>query len=226
MSLLLHAIAPIEPAAPSPAGLRGQAVIAVDEQGLTAWTTDFHEAPGQLTRDDLLAHHGLITQLHESLASVVPARFPTWVADADALRRLIGSRRGELSSALDTVRGRAELSVTAVWLTDDDAAAVSMPEAATPGRRYLLERRQAFAGSDRRRQRAREVADQIERLVGADLVESQRRICPSTAVAASMALLVPRLRAVEIMARLPPVESGVRILVNGPWPPYSFVDIG
>jgi hypothetical protein len=28
------------------------------------------------------------------------------------------------------------------------------------------------------------------------------------------------------MARLPPVESGVRILVNGPWPPYSFVDIG
>jgi hypothetical protein len=225
VSLLLHAITPIEPAAPSLAGLRGQPVIAVDEQGLTAWTTDFDEAPGQLTRDDLLAHHGLISQLHESLASVVPARFPTWVADAHALRRLIGSRRGELSSALDTVRGCAELSVTAVWLTDDDDAA-SVPEAATPGRRYLLERRQAFAGSDRRRQRAREVADQIERLVGPDLVESQRRVCPSTAVAASMALLVPRLRAVEIMARLPPVESGVRILVNGPWPPYSFVDIG
>jgi len=41
-----------------------------------------------------------------------------------------------------------------------------------------------------------------------------------------MALLVPRVRAAEVRARLARVEPDVRILLNGPWPPYSFVAIG
>jgi hypothetical protein len=225
VSLLLHAITPIEAADPAPTGLRGQPLIRVEEQGLAAWATEFHPSLDQLTREDLLSHHALVMRLHQLHVSVAPARFPTWLADVEAARHLIESRCGELSSTLEKVRECTELSVTAVWLTaDDDGAPV--PDAATPGRRYLLERQQAFAGSDRRHQRARELADEVERLVGPDLVEAQRRVCPSTTVAASIALLVPRARAAEVKARLSPVEPGVRILVNGPWPPYSFVDIG
>jgi hypothetical protein len=225
VNLLLHAITPLEAADTPLAGLRGQPLVRVEEQGLAAWATEFRETPDQLTRADLLSHHDLVTCLHEQLDAALPARFPTWVADVEGVRHILRSRRAELATSLDRVRGRAELSVTVVWLTDDDPPAA--PDAATPGRRYLLERRQALAGSDRRRERARELADRLERLVGPDdLIEGQRQVCPSKTIAVSIALLVPRVRAAEVKGRLARVEPDVRILVNGPWPPYSFVDIG
>ena len=225
MNLLLHAITPLEAADTPLAGLRGQPLVRVEEQGFAAWATEFGDQPDQLTRADLLSHHDLVTRLDERHDASLPARFPTWVADVEGLRRIIRMRRAELATSLARVRGRAELSVTAIWLTEDDAP--PDPEAATPGRRYLLDRQHAFAGSDRRRQRARELADELERLVGPDdLVEGQRQVCPSKTVAVSMALLVPRVRAREVKARLARVEPDVRILRNGPWPPYSFVTIG
>jgi hypothetical protein len=172
----------------------------------------------------LLSHHEVVTLLHEQLDAAVPARFPTWVADGEALRRVMADKHNQLSASLTRVRGRVELSLTAIWLTDDDEGAAA-PEAATPGRRYLLQRRQAFAGSDRRRQRAGELAEQVERLVGPDLIERQRQVCPSRTIALTMSLLVPRSRAPDVKARLGRLEPDVRILVNGPWPPYSFVDV-
>ena len=77
-----------------------------------------------------------------------------------------------------------------------------------------------------RRERARELADEIERVAGADLVAVWRQVCPSTGVALSSALLAPQARAKDLMARLLGMQDGVRILVNGPWPPYTFADTG
>jgi hypothetical protein len=224
VNLLLHAITRGEATRAPPAGVRGQRVLRVAEVDLAAWATQFRERPDGLTRADLLSHHEVVTLLHDQLDAAVPARFPTWVADGEALRRVMAGKHTQLSASLTRVRGRVELSLTAIWLTDDDEAAAA-PEAATPGRRYLLQRRQAFAGSDRRRQRAGELADQLEHLVGPDLVEGQRQVCPSRTIALAMSLLVPRSRTPEVKARLGRVEPDVRILVNGPWPPYSFVDV-
>jgi hypothetical protein len=124
---------------------------------------------------------------------------------------------------VEKIHGKSEIAVTAVWIAADEDA--QQPEAATPGKRYLLGRQRAFAGSDRRRARGRQLADQLERLAGSELVEVQRQVCPSPGVALSAALLVPRASANAVKARLNRVEPDVRILVNGPWPPYSFVDI-
>ena len=227
MNLLLHAITHSEPTPAQPAGLRGQRVLRVAEVDLAGWATQFGERPDALTRADLLSHHEVITLLHEQLDAALPARFPTWVADGAALRCVLADRHAQLAANLTRVRGRVELSLTALWLADDDDTGdgAAVPDAATPGRRYLLQRRQAFAGSDRRRQRAGELADQVEHLVGPDLVERQRQVCPSRTVALAMSLLVPRSRGPEVKARLGRVEPDVRILVNGPWPPYSFVDV-
>ena len=46
------------------------------------------------------------------------------------------------------------------------------------------------------------------------------------AVALSSALLAPQARARDLMDRLLGMQDGVRILVNGPWPPYTFADMG
>lgn len=223
MSLLLHAITPPDAGVTPSAGLRGHPLVSVVEQDLAAWATEFAENPGQLTRADLLAHHELISRLDEQLDSSLPARLPTWITDVDAVRRLLVARRAELSKNLERVHGRAELAVTIAWTTAEPET--PSPEALTPGTRYLLRRRQAFAVSDQRRALAGELAHEVQRLAAPDLVEMQRYLCPSKAVAVSAALLVPRTSAAEVSARIRRMERDVRILVNGPWPPYSFVDV-
>jgi hypothetical protein len=136
----------------------------------------------------------------------------------------LGERRDELMSALDRVRGRCEVAVTAVWAAPEEDSAPA--EASTPGVSFLRARRRYFAGSDRRRERAGELAEEIERSVGSSLVEVRSRVCPSAVVGLSMALLVPRAEAADAIARVPCAPRDVRILVNGPWPPYTFAGVG
>ena len=69
---------------------------------------------------------------------------------------------------------------------------------------------------------AKRLAEQVELGAGADLVEADHRLVPSEAVLLSSALLVERAAAETVKARLTRVSGDVRILVNGPWPPYSF----
>jgi hypothetical protein len=225
VSLLLHAITLLEASISPPAGLRGHPLVRTDEEGLVAWATAFPDKPEPLTRQDLLAHHELISRLDELHNGSLPARLPTWVSDQDALRHLLAARRDALSANLERVRGRTELAVTALWKTTE--LEESSAEAATsgPGTRYLLQRRQLFSGSDWRRALAQQLADTVERVAAPDLLEMQRRVCPSQGVALSAALLVPRPKSLEVKARMRRIDQDVRILVNGPWPPYSFAEV-
>jgi hypothetical protein len=92
--------------------------------------------------------------------------------------------------------------------------------------RFLRARQRYFAGSDRRRERAHQLAEAIERSVGSSLVAVRTQVCPSRVVGLSMALLLPRAEAADAIGRVPRVQRDVRILVNGPWPPYTFADAG
>jgi hypothetical protein len=221
---LLHAITtPDARPATDLHGLRGLPLerVEVDVPGLVVWATNVPLEKERLGRADLLDHHRVISALHAQVAACLPARFPTELAE-DALRQ----KRAELADALERVRGRAELAVTAVWtmpVEDEPAAEV---EGATAGTRYLLQRRKVLVGSNSRRGRAREISDEVERLVGGQLADSRRQICPSREVAVSLALLVPRTDAEAVKMSLRRAAPDVRILVNGPWPPYTFAAFG
>jgi len=217
MPLLLHAIVPAD-GAHAPDG-----VVSI-EAGRLAAIASAHESARPLGRADMLAHHGRVAELHTQHNACLPARFPTLIANGDALRELLQRREPELLAALDRVRGRSELAVTAVW--DNSAETRTEPvQAGTPGRRYLLERQQAFHSADRQREEAASVARAIETTIADELVEAQRNLCPRPDTALSLSLLVPTRKAAELHERIlsngaPP---GVRILVLGPWPAYSFV---
>jgi hypothetical protein len=200
-------------------------LVVIRQADLAAYATSF-EAPAEpFGRAELLDHHAIIVGIAGQAASILPARFPTWLADGETLRRELLRRQAEFVEALERVRGRAEIAVTAVWTAASAAGELAPVEAATPGRTYLLGRQQAFAGDDARRARGRALADQIEALVGSDLVEVRHQVCPSGQVAVSSAVLVPRESAEHVRARLTRAEQDVRILVNGPWPPYTFASV-
>jgi hypothetical protein len=176
------------------------------------------------TRADLLAHHRLVTELFESVDACLPVRFPTRVADADALQAQLVAQEATLIRQLEQVRDKCELAVTLVWTTEQPSADVY---ASTPGRQYLLKRRQAIVDTERRQARAIELADAMERLGGADVLDARRRVCPSSTVALSMAMLIRRETVDWVRSRLGLISTeDVRILVNGPWPAYTFVSYG
>lgn len=231
MSLLLHAITPTETGQAPAVGLRGYPLVRIEEPGLSVWATEFQAKPDQLTREDLLNHHRLVSQLDLALDACLPARLPSWFATREELHHRVATRSTELQAGLERVRGRAELAITALWTLEEEDAPegeedAPEAEAATPGTRYLFQRRHAIEASDRRRERARQLADELEHLSQPELVEMRRQLCPSRAVALSAALLVPRSSASAVKARFPHPLQDVRILVNGPWPAYTFAAVG
>lgn len=222
MRLLLHAITTAEQPATVPNGLRGGPLVRVDEAGLAGWSTQFAEVNPRFGRTDLTENHDLISALHQQVGACLPVRFPTWSGDEDALRADLRRRQAALTTALHAVRETCELAVTLLWTTSAETTLAT--PAATSGAQYLRARQQLYAGSDKRRARAHQLAEEIERAAGAALVAVRHQVCPSASVALSSALLIHRDCASGLMAILARRQDGVRILVNGPWPPYTFAD--
>ena len=231
MSLLAHAITSAPPAGPLGVGLRGRPLAWAEADGVGLWSTDWDPAE-QLGRGDALEHHGLVERICAA-QPCLPVRFGTAFASREAAAASL-ARRGEgLRAALERVAGRTELAVTLLWRERTGSgsglleAPPDMPPGAGPGRRHLELERRREARLRQRRARARELAD---RLV-AELAEEPRlvwhEICTAEGVAVSLAVLVPSDRALERRSELEGLVSSfddVVVVVNGPWPPYSFAE--
>jgi hypothetical protein len=222
--LLVHAVARGEPAArrTEGVGVRSGALRWVRGGEVGAWATAWEGARPELAREELFAHHRLV----EELGTCLPVRFGTWVTDEAALAGLLREREGELLGALRRVEGRRELAVTALWRGPAAPEPSSAGVGAGPGRRFLEERRTTWRARARREARARELAARLTDALALPGEAVQHRLCPSAAVALSSAFLVPADRAAALRDRLVGVGEGfpeVRLLVHGPWPPYSFV---
>jgi len=228
--LLLHAITAAE--APGPAGatsgLRGYPLRRIEHGGLAAWATLWEPAAPPLDRCDLLASHRLLLALEDC----VPARLPTWVADEAALATQLAERAAELSTALARLHGTAELALSVLWRDVPRAADEPAPDVTDgpgAGTRYLRARQRALAETDERRARGEALRAHVEQAAGPRLLASRAEVCPSPHVALRVALLVPRAAAASVRARVQTSlrrADDVRILVNGPWPPYTFVGLG
>jgi hypothetical protein len=203
VSRLLHAITTSPESPVEGEGLRGEPLVSSVVDDVSVWSTVLPEAVSPFTREDLLAHHRLVCAIFERVEACLPARFPTFLANEE----LLLDQLPRLQAQLERVRDACEVAVTAAWLASEPV------EGPWPGTRYL-----------QRRARVEKLADELERLVGADLLEARRKVAPSEKVALSLALLVRRSTAGAVIRRITRRGPDVRILVNGPWPPYSFVD--
>jgi hypothetical protein len=175
-----------------------------------------------LTREDLLDHHRVVTEVFARVDACLPARFPT-VLDSARLEALVAERGSSLRQQLEAVRGACELAITAAWNAPE--AKPSISSAGTPGTRYLRQRQNELTASEQRRARAGELAALLRDLVAHRAREVRIEICPSSGVALSAALLVPQVEAEEVQRQLPRAAPDVRILLHGPWPPYTFASV-
>jgi hypothetical protein len=80
---------------------------------------------------------------------------------------------------------------------------------------------------DERRKTAEAWAEGLARELAVDQADVRHESCPSTEVALSMSLLARRDGADALKARATAAVgaiAGVRGVVSGPWPPYSFTE--
>src|SRR3954469_18167936 len=100
MTLLLRAILPADAVA-----LPADAVCVATDQLIAVASA--HERGEPFDRAAMLAHHALVEQLHVQNEACLPARFPTLLHDAEALRGLLERKERELRAALQRVCGRS-----------------------------------------------------------------------------------------------------------------------
>jgi Gas vesicle synthesis protein GvpL/GvpF len=203
-------------------------------EGLAAVVSRFDEAPAAVTREHVLAHNRVNSQV---LAAVTPLpfRFGT-LTDEPRLAAYLRERGPDLRAALARVRGCVEMSVKLMEKSGvrsresevESEAGVADFGAAGAGTAFLLKKRREMLGEEGARRRAEEEAAWLASGVCELARETAARLSPSEAIIVRAAHLVERARVDEYRARLRALAAerrDLRLLTSGPWPPYSFSDI-
>jgi hypothetical protein len=146
---------------------------------------------------------------------VLPLRFGTELQSEDQLAAAIAHRADHLARALGRVRGRVELALRVI---PERIAKTNRSTDAIGGREMLL-------GRVREHERAVRVAQQLHVPLARLAVDSTMRSHPRPPAILTASYLVDEERVGVFRSQADQLAAGhddLRVLVTGPWPPYSF----
>lgn len=167
------------------------------------------EAEAVVTPEALAAHDAVVRRLAKRFDALLPVRFGEKVKDEADLAKLLAPRAPRLSEALERVRGCAQMTLRVFG----DPEPIEEPDQGGRGTRYLEARR-----------RARSLPE-IEPLLDAlrPLLKDERTVRHDQGSYFGTAYhLVRREDVPAYLSRVESVETGRRVTVSGPWPPYAF----
>jgi hypothetical protein len=217
-----------------PAGLRGfngAVVSAVPYRALAAATSPLPSEAPRPTAENLWLHEAIVEAVRQQ-GPALPVRFRTVLADAAAVADALAERYDVLVADLDRLGDKVEFGLNVLWdppitpgedLAPGSGAAV---EAQGRGARYLRARLAAHRREAAMRERARALARELDRDLSVHALERRCTLLPTPRLAVRAAYLVepgrvPAFR--DAFAQLDRAHPALRVLLSGPWPPYSFV---
>ncbi|MEV6177858.1 GvpL/GvpF family gas vesicle protein [Streptomyces sp. NPDC052015] len=197
------------------------------------------DAPENLRpkRRDLLAHQNVLAEVGAD-GCVLPMRFGSVAPDDAAVTGVLAERAEHYLERLGALEGRVEYNVKA---THVEEAVLHQVMAESPELRALAEaNRQAGGGTyEQRLQLGEMVAAAVKAREAQDAAEVQQRLEPLAAAAsvgpestgwlANVSFLVAREKAAEFanaVDELRKERPHLDLRLNGPLPPYSFVEPG
>lgn len=229
-----------------PHGLDGAAVSLVPVSALAALVSelpdsDYDPSAVEAKLADLdwlspraIAHDSVVSWASDQ-GGVVP--FPMWVLfrDVASLENGLAPRIPEFNRALTRVTPGREYSVR-VFAFKDRLAALSPAvaqleseiEKATPGQRYLLERKLEGVRQTEAREVSASVSSSIHEELSQLALGATTEPAPKSAAILNAAYLVSRAAPEPFQAKLTDLihkfePLGFRFEFTGPWPPYHFV---
>ena len=199
---------------------------------LAAVTGRTGDGDAPLTMEAVLQHETIVEAVRRQGPSL-PVRFGTVFRDATSVASALAARYETLAADLARLGDKVELGLTVLWAappsgesatsaTLDDAA----PAAQSAGARYLHARAAEFRRDDALRARARTVAAELELALGALALERRESLLPTPRVAVRTAYLLEPAGVGAFRAAVETIRAtrgALRVLLTGPWPPYSFV---
>ncbi|MGQ0561911.1 MAG: GvpL/GvpF family gas vesicle protein [Gemmatimonadota bacterium] len=188
-----------------------------------------------------VAHESVVAWFVDH-AEILPVSLFTLYSSEAALLAAVSPRAGELTAELARLRNKREwdLKVSFVEKDVEQHAGELSPSIgeldrqiaqATPGKRFLLEKKRADLLKAETRHAAHALADQALQAARAHAVEVRRLPIPRTAeelpVVLHAALLVERSAEADLGAALEQAgrrleRLGVNVRFSGPWAPYRF----
>ena len=223
----------VRPGTPLPhigAGGIGPGLDMVRWRELAAVTERIEDAGAPVTMEAVL-HHETVVEAVRQHGPALPVRFGTVFPDATSVASALAERCELLASDLDRLGDKVELSLTALWPTDPVSEEQATPAgegttAPNAGVRYLYARAAELRRAEAMKKRARSLAANLDQVLGGWALEQRVSFLPTPRIALRAAYLldpvaVAAFRTVFDTMRCEQRE--VRLLLTGPWPPYSFV---
>jgi hypothetical protein len=201
-------------------GIDGAPIVDIDLGPLSAVASG-HRQPDLRPTDDAVWDHERVVEAVMARASVVPARFGTTFADLQSLAQAVTPKTPGLKALLDRVRDRVELALRAREAHPGSlSVAPETRRAATSGRSYLEGRRPSAT-------RLTLLARDIHRSLAALAADATEPVWQRQAITAAYLVDSHQIGAVTRVAeQLADRHSQVVLTLTGPWPPYSFVELG
>jgi hypothetical protein len=217
-----------------PAGADG----AVAELGMVPWRElaavtgrlDTDGAP--LTMENVLRHEAVVEAARKR-GPALPVRFGTVFRDPESVATALAEQYEPLAADLRRLGDKVELSLTALWAEppSGDPPTDARREDGVPGKRgagalYLYARAAETRREDAVRARAQEVARDLDELLGGLALERRVSLLPTPRIAVRTAYLLDPAGVAAFRNGFEGVRRTrreLRVLLTGPWPPYSFV---
>jgi hypothetical protein len=184
----------------------------------------------RVTTDDVVRHQTIVEAVHLQ-APALPVQFGAVFRDVPSIESALEQHHERLVADLDRVGDKVELSLTALWaesLPSQQRAAWAMPlpRGATPGARYLHGRAADVRRDEARAARAQAVAAALDADLGFRALERKQSHPGSPGIAVRATYLLEPANVGDFRAAfeaIRPTRPELRLLLTGPWPPYSFV---
>jgi hypothetical protein len=198
---------------------------AVPCRDLAAVTSALDSGYLRPTIDHILRHEAIVEAVREQ-EPALPVRFGTVLAGRAAVEREVESRHDALACDLARLGDTAEFGLVVLWEPADREARSETPDPHVSGARYLETRRDAFRRESQQREHARALAGDLHAILGPHALDHRAIILPTARLALRATYLVKRDRVEHLRAAFEEARRRhpeLRLLLSGPWPPYTFV---
>jgi hypothetical protein len=182
---------------------------------------------------EAVLRHELVVEAVREHGPALPVRFGTVFRNAGSVVSALATRYELLATDLDRLGDKAELSLTALWERDAacgsptlGAAEKTPSVATTAGAHYLRARAAELRHDEALVLRARSSSQKVDEALQALALDKRVSLVPTAGVAIRAAYLIDPAQlcafrlAFETLRR---EHAELRMLLTGPWPPYSFV---
>ena len=180
-------------------------------------------------RESVMAHAAVVRSFLDQTTSL-PFRFGT-VLTEQQLRHYVATYKPALKKNFTHVRGCVEMDLKIIWQqANPHADQPTENKQQGPGTAFLAKKRREFLGDERQSAQKTELSSLLREHLGALIRDEHIELYPSkTAVLAAVFHLVERADTEEYRNNVQEIRNNrpdLRIRLSGPWPPYSFANIG